>query len=96
MKIVVRFTKPTAFDELPYGTIINIPEIPGERAQYYIQTSKEEYKPRWISSGDLFNSVFMELIDKDGFMDNCLELYNGNNNKKENLSIIAGMLFGLE
>lgn len=76
-KIIIRFNSPTSLDYFPYKTIIQVNNTETEISQYYIQSSKLENKPKWITLGQLFEHALSENIHKSEFIQKCLESYNG-------------------
>ncbi len=78
-KIIIRFNSPTSLDYFPYKTIIQVNNTETDIAQYYIQSSKLETKPKWITLGQLFEHALSENIHKAEFINECLKSYNGEN-----------------
>ena len=76
MKIIEKFTKPTMFDDQPYGTIVMVCDEEQEDCKFYIQISKEKDRPKWIISSEFFNIVFCKKIDNEQFMKECLDSFN--------------------
>lgn len=75
MNIIEKFTKPTMFDDQPYGTIVMVCDEEQEDCKYYIQISNDENKPKWIISSEFFNIVFTKRINDDKFMQECLDRF---------------------
>ncbi len=89
LKIIIRFSKPTNLDYFPYGTVIKIPDSENTECEYFIQSSKDQHKPKWITSSDLFDTIFKSFLDKHNFIDQCLDLYNKDINDYSKLSLIV-------
>ena len=93
LKIIIRFSKPTNLDYYPYGTVIKIPASQNNECEYFIQSSKDQQKPKWITSSELFDHIFKGFINRDNFVDQCLNLYNTDIDDYAKISL---MLVGIE
>jgi hypothetical protein len=74
MSVIMRYSKPTHLDQLPYGTVIKSDEE-GERCRYFLQVSKEESNPEWLSIGDLLEIIYCGNTDDEHLTDLFLMLY---------------------
>lgn len=75
---MTRYTSPpTKFDIAPYGTFCTVHlNDDGTLYELYVQTSKDEADPLWISAQELLLVAYKKrLVDKD-FVFECLQYYN--------------------
>jgi len=73
--LIEKYTKPTMFDDQPYGTIVMVCDEEQEDCKYYIQISKDENKPKWIISSEFFDIIFCQQINDTMFMQDCLKKF---------------------
>jgi len=73
--LIEKYTKPTMFDDQPYGTIVMVCDEEQEDCKYYIQISKDENKPKWIISSEFFDIIFCQQIHDTMFMQDCLKKF---------------------
>jgi hypothetical protein len=79
-KFKERFTIPTRYDSEPFGTIV---KFIGENDSYelWIQLSKDEKIADWKKVRYLLEETFKDLLTDSEFINACLGIYNGNENK---------------
>jgi hypothetical protein len=86
-KIIIRFNKPTILDYFPYKTIIQVNNTETGGCQYFIQSSKNDKEPQWVTLGQLLEHVLSDNIHKTEFINQCLESYN--DESEENCVIVS-------
>ena len=72
---MTRYTSaPTKFDTAPYGTLCTVYQNDeGTLYDLYVQTSKEETDPLWISAQDLLLMAYKRKLVDRTFVLECLE-----------------------
>ena len=78
--ITERFTPPTKLDFAEHGTIYKV--TTDASVDLYIQASKDEEKPLWLSEGRFLKEAFSGWITNKEFLQTALDAYE----KKENYS----------
>lgn len=74
--IVEKYIKPGILNKAPHGQIWYVaPDKSYERPDYYIQVSKNEENPRWLTMGSFLENVFKaKILNADGlFVQKCLQ-----------------------
>lgn len=74
-KPIIRYTAaPTNLDYHPYGTLcLVIKNDECTEREYFVQTSKEENDPHWMSAEELLIRVHQDLLYDPCFIDKLLE-----------------------
>lgn len=64
-------------EQAPYATICKV--VKGydgnEEESFYIQISKNEEKPNWITMGEFLEVAFRGRFEKKPFIEECLKKY---------------------
>jgi len=83
--MITRYSKPSRFDNQPYGTII---KVSMDSEEYFVQISKDRDNPNWITLAKFFELAFGKYVHKKDFINKCLLLIEGQElNLKEEILI---------
>lgn len=72
-EFVIRYTIPTKLDVAPYGTICKV-VLDNNQSDLFIQLGATEAS--WRRVGNFLESVFEDFLHDDGFVEECLRLFN--------------------
>lgn len=68
---------PTHYNKEPYGTFCSVMQNDeGTEQEYYVQVSKDEDNPRWMSAGELLLAVYDHKIEDLEFLQKLLKDYS--------------------
>lgn len=78
--ICIRYQPVTNHEHAPYTTIVkvinNYDTGNREDASFYIQISKKEEKPNWISMGEFLETAYQGKFKDSAFINKCLRLFD--------------------
>lgn len=60
-----RYVPPTRFECQPYGTIWVVNEESEDEYTYYIQISRIEDQPEWITAAELFDRMYKKYYEEN-------------------------------
>ena len=69
MDIIERYTNPSKHVQAPYSGIVKNGE------NYFIQVSKIEETPKWVSLGKLLSFCYQDQFTNDNFIKDVLSIY---------------------
>lgn len=69
---LIKYTPPSKYDVAPYGTTWQV-EKSDKPLDLYVQTSKDEQIPCWLSMGDFLVLANQNRILEDSFIKECLK-----------------------
>lgn len=70
MPIVIKHTVPSKYNSELYKTIW---KVEGDPDLLYIQISKDDQSPTWVTMGDFLQLVFKSEIEKEEFLEECFK-----------------------
>jgi len=74
----IRYKKLSTHEPAPYAelckVILNYDDTKKESSSHYIQTSKDEENPKWITIGEFIESLLKEELIKKEFLEKYLIL----------------------
>ena len=75
IKPMIRYTSaPTKFDKAPHGTFCSVMlNDEGTQQELYVQASRNEDDPQWISAEQLLVAAFKDKITDICFLQECLQ-----------------------
>lgn len=75
--ILIRYTSaPTKFDYAPFGTLCSVLlNDEGTELEMFIQTSRDENDPAWISAAEILLKVYKPKITEPKFLKSLLSEY---------------------
>jgi metallophosphoesterase superfamily enzyme len=69
-----KYFSPTHLDKSPYGYIWKVINE-DKTVDIYLQVNEDSETPNWIKLGDIFEKIFKNLIQKEQFIKELLNLY---------------------
>jgi hypothetical protein len=72
MPIVIKHTIPGKYNLEPYKTVWKVEGTDNPDLKY-IQISKDEQSPNWVTIGDFLQLVFKPEIEKEEFLEECFK-----------------------
>ncbi len=74
MPIIIKHTVPGKYNSEPYKTVWKVEGGIGESPDLlYIQISKDDQSPTWVTMGDFLQLVFKPEIEKEEFLEECFK-----------------------
>jgi hypothetical protein len=73
MPSIIRYSKPSRLDVAPYGTVYEVVMEPEQPPEFYVQSSKDDQAPNWISRGAFLELAFATDLRSDKFIQECLK-----------------------
>ena len=72
MPSIIRYNKPSRLDNAPFGTMYEVIVEHEQPAEFFIQVSRDDQAPNWLSRGAFLELAFSKELREDKFIENCL------------------------
>ena len=70
---VKRYAVPSRYEPSPYGTVCEVIAEQDQPSEFYVQVSKDEQSPLWISRGAFLEMAFESELNSDYFIEELLK-----------------------